>query len=99
MRAIEETELMSNDTLTKRVLTHAGSVWISDVAKNRLFLRMQQATETGLRTGLACPIKDGSQVVGVLEFFAPEAIQPDTRMIEIISLIGAQLGRVVQEKE
>lgn len=38
------------------------------------------------------------EVVAVLEFFSPEAMEPDGSLLEVMSQIGTQLGRVVERR-
>jgi ammonium transporter len=52
----------------------------------------------GLRSGLAVPVMAGTDVVGVLEFFAEEARPADTELLELLMSVGTQLGRVVERQ-
>jgi light-regulated signal transduction histidine kinase (bacteriophytochrome) len=38
------------------------------------------------------------EVVAVLEFFTPAVTEPDARLLEVISQVGAQLGRAVERE-
>lgn len=98
---LEATRRMVAETdgsLVGRVFRHRNPVWINDVTSNRLFTRGHEALESGIRTGLACPILNGSAVLGVLEFFFTEDRKPDPKLIAVLSLIGVQLGRVIESK-
>jgi hypothetical protein len=37
----------------------------------------------------------GGTVAGVLEFFSEQEAEPDVRLLEIMQVIGTQLGRVI----
>jgi ammonium transporter len=52
----------------------------------------------GLRAALAVPVMAGTQVVGVLEFFAERPFVPDAELLELLLSVGTQLGRVVERQ-
>ena len=54
--------------------------------------------ELGLRAGLAVPVMAGSNVVGVLEFFADEPFTADPELLELLWSVGTQIGRVVERQ-
>ena len=54
--------------------------------------------ELGLGAGLAVPILVGETTVGVFEFFADDAFQPDPELLELLLAIGTQLGRVLERQ-
>jgi diguanylate cyclase (GGDEF)-like protein len=81
-----------------RVLATGEPAWIADVAEDTNFPRAQVAKAANIRACFAIPVLAGSEVAGVLEFFARTAIAPDTTLLHIMSQIGTQLGRVVERK-
>lgn len=54
---------------------------------------------TGLRTGLAVPIKVGIDVVAVLEFFSEQPLPAEESWAETIEHVGAQLARVFERQK
>ncbi len=56
------------------------------------------AGEPEARAGFAFPIRVGREVVGVLEFFSERTVEPDERLLEVMSHVGTQLGRVVERR-
>ena len=58
--------------------------------------RAAAAAADGIRAGFAFPVLVGREVVAALEFFACEAVPPDPALVEVMTHIGAQLGRVVE---
>jgi PAS domain S-box-containing protein len=84
--------------LPGRVLESGGPVWIIDVLKEAKFPRAKPATDIGVRAGFGFPILVGKEVAGVLEFFAPEAREPDDALLRVMSQIGTQLGRVIERR-
>jgi PAS domain S-box-containing protein len=92
----ERTPLAPGMGLPGRVFTSGKPVWIIDVTKDANFPRTQQAQDIGVRAGFGFPVLVGKEVVAVLEFFAPEAAEPDETLLEVMGHIGTQLGRVVE---
>ncbi len=80
--------------LPGRVLETGEPAWIVDVTKDKNFPRANLAQDIGVKAGFACPVLAGSKVVGVLEFFAPDAIEPDQTLLDSLVQVGTQLGRV-----
>ncbi len=60
--------------------------------------RAAEWVELGLRAALAVPIMAGTTVVGVMEFFADEAVSIDVELLEPLLSVGTQLGRVVERQ-
>jgi ammonium transporter len=52
----------------------------------------------GLHAGLAVPVMAGTNVVGVLEFFAHERFTADQELLELLLSVGTQVGRVVERQ-
>ena len=71
-------------------------VWYPDATAEPDFARGRHGVVLGIRAGLAFPIVVGAEVVGVLEFFATERVEPDHRLLEVMARVGIQLGRVVE---
>jgi diguanylate cyclase (GGDEF)-like protein/PAS domain S-box-containing protein len=82
--------------LPGRVLAERGPAWVSDIQADMQFLRGAAATQCGLRSAFAFPIRVGDQIAGVMEFFTTEQEQPDLRLLEAMSHVGVQLGRAVE---
>ena len=80
------------------VLASGKPVWVTDVSKDPNFPRAKQAEEAGIRSGFASPVLARSEVVAILEFFSTEAEEPDEKVLEVMSQVGTQLGRVVERE-
>ncbi|MBL8798789.1 MAG: PAS domain S-box protein [Planctomycetia bacterium] len=74
------------------------SVWLPDVTKAPGFERAELARAAGLRTGLGVPVLVGREVVAVLEFFTPDAVALDTRLLDAMDHLGTELGRVIERQ-
>jgi PAS domain S-box-containing protein len=92
----ERTPLAPGVGLPGRVFVSGKPAWIIDVTKDANFPRAKQAQDIGVRVGFGFPVLAGKEVVAVLEFFTPEAAEPDEALLEVMGHIGTQLGRVVE---
>ncbi|MDH4554621.1 EAL domain-containing protein [Pseudomonas sp. BN417] len=84
--------------LPGRVLASAAPAWITDIAQTPEFCRIAAAEQAGLKAAAAFPVLVGSEVVGVLEFFANSVLAPDDTLLHLMAQIGVQMGRVVERK-
>ena len=82
--------------LPGRVLESGTAAWIPDVTKDVNFPRAQHAKDIGVKGGFASSHCRGGTVAGVLEFFSEQDAEPDIRLLEIMQVIGTQLGRVIE---
>lgn len=80
------------------VLATGKTTWVPDVTEDPTFMRQPEAIASGLRGGIACPLLVGTEVVGVLEFFADRALAVDEPLMEVLGHVGSQLGRVVERE-
>ncbi len=92
----QTTQLAPGIGLPGRVLESRKASWIMDVTKDGNFPRAKQAQDIGVRAGFGFPVLVGSEIVGVMEFFSAEALEPDPKLLETMENIGTQLGRVIE---
>ncbi len=85
--------------LPGRVLTTGAPLWILDVTKEDNFPRRTQALHCGINSAIAFPVYSGTTVVAVLEFFACDTREPDAQLLDLMSQIGLQLGRVIEREK
>jgi len=95
-KVTEATPLALGEGLPGRVVKSGKAAWIIDVLKDKNFPRARQAIEIGVRAGFAFPILIGTKVVGVMEFFSEEALEPDPKLLEVMEGIGYLLGRIFE---
>ena len=79
--------------LIRRSFSQAAPVWISDIAKQDGFNRKEHAARADLHGAFAFPLKRGSEVLGILEFFHADVLEPDPMLIQIAESIGSQIGQ------
>ena len=94
----EKTTFEAGVGLPGRVMASGEPDWIVDVTKDTNFPRAKLADNIGVKSGFACPVLAGSQVVAVLEFFAPNVIEPDQTLLDSLVQVGTQLGRVYERE-
>ncbi|MGI8837653.1 MAG: PAS domain S-box protein [Pyrinomonadaceae bacterium] len=94
----DNTRFVSGVGLPGRILASGKPAWIMDVTKDPNFPRAKHAQDIGVRAGFGFPLMVSAEVVGILEFFSPEAIEPDEDLLETMAHVGTQLGRVVERK-
>ncbi len=97
-KATEQTRFAPGVGLPGRVLSSAKPLWIAGAGRDPAYPRARLAGKLGMGAGFAFPVLAGSEVVGVLEFFCEQPEPPGERMLEVMSLIGTQLGRVIERK-
>jgi len=97
-KVTEQTSFKSGQGLPGRVMKSGEPAWIIDVTKDPNFPRAKLAKGIGVRAGFACPVLVGREVVAVLEFFAPEAVEPDQNLLDSLIHVGMQLGRVAERE-
>jgi signal transduction histidine kinase/DNA-binding response OmpR family regulator len=69
-----------------------------DIQQVQTFARLDAAQQVGVKSAFGFPLLSGAEVVGVLEFFACETVEPDADQMSIMAHAGAQLGRVVERE-
>ncbi|MFN2489605.1 MAG: diguanylate cyclase domain-containing protein [Actinomycetota bacterium] len=84
--------------LPGRVLATGKPAWITDLRTDPNFPRAHLAEELNLASGMAFPAVAGGRVVAVLEFFARVPVEPDDALVNAMTYIGSQFGRVVERK-
>ena len=71
----------------------------SDLLHDLGEVRGRQAVAAGLCMSFASPIVVGMDVVAVLEFFSDKSDVPDDRLLDSMTTVGVQLGRVMERRE
>ncbi len=92
------TPFNAGEGLPGRVIASGKPAWIIDVTKDSNFPRANLAKNIGVKAGFAFPILIGDEIVGVMEFFSSEAVEPDGKLLEIMAQVGTQLSRVLERK-
>ncbi|HKD02772.1 MAG TPA: response regulator [Terriglobales bacterium] len=85
--------------LPGRVWGNAEALWIDDVTRDPNFPRAPIASKEALHSAFGFPILLGDEVLGVLEFFSHQIRQPDTKLLELLSAVGSQIGQFIERTE
>lgn len=99
LRALtERTPVKRGIDLPGRVLQTGEPVWLADLGSHANLPRAGPAEDAGIRAALGVPVRAGSEIAAVLEFFAAEAAEPDASLLSAIDNIGTQVGRAIERK-
>ncbi len=74
-------------------------IWIEDITQDSNSPRRLHAIATHLCGGFGLPIQNGTEVIGVLEFFSHKPCQPDDSLQEMMTDIGIKIGQFIQRKQ
>ncbi len=80
--------------LVGTAITGARPIWVRDVANDSRFTRRSVAQQAGIRSAFAFPVLSGGEVIALLEFFAADVLEQDNELLEMMALVGSQLGQV-----
>lgn len=94
-----ETALPPGRGLPGRVWETGESVWIVDVVHDSNFPRAPAAWAVGLHAAFGFPIRGQGDVLGVIEFFSPEAREPDETLLEMMAAVGSRIGQFIERRE
>lgn len=93
-----EKEVLENNALATAIVASRQALWVPDLRNEKRFVRRSLAAELGLRGGFFLPILVADEVVCIVEFFSEKWGDPDPLFQEIMSYIGAQIGRVFERR-
>jgi PAS domain S-box-containing protein len=84
--------------LPGRVWSLKEPVWIPDVTLDTNFPRAASAQRAGLHAAFGMPIMQGSTVLGVMEFFNRDILQPTSSLLAMMTTVCSQIALYVQRK-
>jgi diguanylate cyclase (GGDEF)-like protein/PAS domain S-box-containing protein len=85
--------------LVREVWVSGTPKWIADVSSEEGFRRAGLAARAGLHGAFAFPILAGNVTLGVLEFFSREVRNPDPSLLQMVRVIGSQIGQFMARKQ
>jgi PAS domain S-box-containing protein len=80
------------------VLERGTPVWLRELPLNIDFRRAGAAQDAGLHAAVAFPVWVGREIAAVLEFFTTEDAVPDPALLQVMTHLGTQLGRVLERR-
>jgi sigma-B regulation protein RsbU (phosphoserine phosphatase) len=103
VRAFEESTRQrtyaSGAGLPGQVWASGQPAWFHDLVPDANFPRAAMAQQAGLRGVFGFPIRLGTDILGVMEFFSGEIRQPDADLLRTFAAIGAQIGQFIERKQ
>jgi len=96
--ATRELKLARGVGLPGRVWETGRPAWIVKVQNDENFPRIGVGREAGLRSGFAFPIRSADKFMGVIEFFAREAREPDHELLAMFDALGSQVGQFIERR-
>jgi two-component system sensor histidine kinase/response regulator len=84
--------------LPGRVWASREPAWIPDVTHDTNFPRARAAGRAGLHAAFGLPIVQGEQVLGVMEFFSRDILQPSSSLLAMMTAVCRQIALYVQRK-
>ncbi|HZV51456.1 MAG TPA: YceI family protein [Candidatus Dormibacteraeota bacterium] len=90
-----EASLEKGGSFPGRAWAAGEPVWREDLEPDTPSERELAALHTGLRSGGAFPLTDGSRLVGVLEFLSPGHAPPDASRPDEVAEVGRRPGRSI----
>jgi len=94
--ATRRSTFSSGEGLPGRVWRSGRPAWVPDVVADENFPRAEEAAKAGLHAAAAFPVRSGSRVVGVIEFYSPELREPDPPLLETMDAFGSQIGTYIE---
>jgi PAS domain S-box-containing protein len=77
----------------------AEPVWMVDAPSDANFPRADAARRSGLHGAFGFPLQSPRGVVGVMEFFSRELREPDEPMLQMMRVLGSQVGQFVARRQ
>jgi len=90
--ATRTTPLARGQGLPGRVWSEAEPAWVADLSADPNFPRFAHAARDGIGSGLAFPLTDRGELVGVIELFRREHAEPEPELLAALTELGARLG-------
>ncbi|MGH2723593.1 MAG: GAF domain-containing protein [Actinomycetota bacterium] len=97
-RASVATRMPRGEGLPGAAWATGAPAWIDDVRKDPSFRRTAAAAQAGLAGAAAVPVLAGEEVVAVLEFLVHDRRPKDAEFLDLVSVVGPQLGWIVRSK-
>lgn len=94
-----DTSFQEGEGMIGKIMKTGKPDWRRNVKKDSDFVRKISDKELEVRSCFGFPIIVKDDVVGILEFFTTDTINEDALILEKMSAIGHQLGRVKERLE
>jgi PAS domain S-box-containing protein len=82
--------------LPGRVCSTGRPAWVDDITADQRFPRAEAARSAGLHGAFAFPVRAGDELLGVIEFFHRDVLEPDAGLLAAVDVIGGGIGQAVR---
>jgi signal transduction histidine kinase len=96
--ASRQSTFLSGVGLPGRVWFNRTPLYIPDVVRDPEFVRAPIAAREILHAGFGVPLVLGHEVLGIMEFFSNEIRPPDQDLLDMMAIIGSQIGQFIERK-
>ncbi len=72
--------------------------WFEHVTQDLHFTRTETAVEAGLHSGFGSPVVVAGEILGVIEAFSAEVRPPDGDLLQVMAVVGSQIGQFIERK-
>lgn len=87
-----------SSSIPGRLLIDRTSFWTANLEGHYGRRRSEEAARCNLRSSYSVPILQGQEMVAAMEFFARSDVRPDPQLLETLTQIGTQIGRVFNRR-
>ncbi|MGF1935110.1 MAG: PAS domain S-box protein [Nostoc sp. ChiQUE02] len=77
-----------SEGLTGQIWASGQPVWISEPAQNENFFA----------AAIGFPIRLDNKILGAIEFFSDQILEPDTNLLQMMSAIATQIGQFIEQQ-
>jgi signal transduction histidine kinase/DNA-binding response OmpR family regulator len=91
-------ELTIGEGLPGQVWSDRTTVWLPNTVTQPNFPRARVAASAGLHSGIGFPIKIGNGIWGVIEFFTAGPLHADQKVLDMLDVVGSEIGQFIQKK-
>jgi PAS domain S-box-containing protein len=90
--------LKRGDGLAGRVWASNAPLWIGKQAGEVSQQLILEASKRGLNSLFAFPVRSDETMLGVIELFATDAIEPTPDRLQMLNALGSQFGQFIERK-
>ncbi|MHA1528333.1 MAG: ATP-binding protein [Alphaproteobacteria bacterium] len=94
----ERTSFGQGNGVPGRVMASGKPVWVADLTKDAACRRAADDAEIGVKGAFAVPVTVRNECVMVLEFFSPDAEEPDHELLGVIANVAEQISRRMERE-
>ncbi|MBW4456368.1 MAG: PAS domain S-box protein [Nostoc indistinguendum CM1-VF10] len=87
--AFNQQTIALSEGLPDQIWASGQPVWISEPAQ----------TENCFAAAIGFPIRLDNKILGVIEFFSDQILEPDTNLLQMMSAIATQIGQFIEQQQ